>query len=175
MITGAAFLIPGAWVTPAVIHFNEFLVKSQQVLLASIECRTGRKFSAREFYASFRDRTGRWLRGVSWGDDPAFSQGPFVRADDVQIGVGFALLLRHEFKIKELSCPFYVSLARALRDSIVEFADAEIPRVDRRRKVTQQSPRFHAVVLGSPLQNPETRFLPETSSPKAMMKASPPR
>ncbi len=101
-VIGAAILIVAAVVGYAYLNLNSIIAANRGRLLARASAAVGRPLEAGEIKASLGRGIAIEVTGVKLADDTAFSQLPFVQADDVLLKVELLPLLHKEIKLTEL-------------------------------------------------------------------------
>jgi AsmA protein len=99
---GVAILIVVAVVGYAYLNLNSIIASNRARLLDRASAAVGRPIQADELKASLGRGVAIEVTGVKLADDAAFSQLPFVQADDVFLKVELIPLLRKEIKVTEL-------------------------------------------------------------------------
>lgn len=101
-VIGVLILIVAALIGYAYFNLNSIIAAQRARLLARVSDAVGRPLEADEIKASLGRGVAIEITGVKLADDPAFSQLPFVQADDVLLKVEFWPLLSKELKVTEL-------------------------------------------------------------------------
>jgi len=101
-VIGVIVLIVVGLVGYAYFNLNSIIASQRGRLLARVSDAVGRPIEADEIKASLRRGIAIEITGIKLADDPAFSQLPFVQADDVLLKVEFLPLLSKELKVTEL-------------------------------------------------------------------------
>jgi uncharacterized protein involved in outer membrane biogenesis len=99
---GVAILIVVAVVGYAYLNLNSIIASNRARLLDRASAAVGRPIQADELKASLGRGVAIEITGVKLADDAAFSQLPFVQADDVFLKVELLPLLHKEIKVTEL-------------------------------------------------------------------------
>lgn len=81
---------------------NLLLLNNKSLLLQHIEQRWGRKISARDVRMTFVPDIGLRIEGFVMADDPVYSTGAFLTADDLQVSFQFLPLFRYQLRIKDI-------------------------------------------------------------------------
>ena len=82
--------------------FNLLLSNNKSLLLQHIEQSWGRKISARDVRMTFVPEIGLRIEGFAMADDPVYSTGAFLTADDLQVSFQFLPLFRYQLRIKDI-------------------------------------------------------------------------
>ena len=101
-VIGVIILIVAGVVGYAYFNLNSIIASNRARLLSRVSAAVGRPIEAAELKASLGRGIAIKIAGVKLADDPAFSQLPFVQADEVFLKVEFVPLLHKEIKITEL-------------------------------------------------------------------------
>lgn len=101
-VIGVIILIVVALIGYAYFNLNSIIASQRTRLLARASDAVGRPIEANEIKATLGRGVAIEITGVKLADDPAFSQLPFVQADEVLLKVEFLPLLSKELKITEL-------------------------------------------------------------------------
>jgi uncharacterized protein involved in outer membrane biogenesis len=101
-VIGVIILIVAALIGYAYFNLNSIIASQRARLLARVSDAVGRPLEADEIKASLSRGVAIEITGVKLADDPAFSQLPFVQADDILLKVEFWPLLGKELKVTEL-------------------------------------------------------------------------
>ncbi|MBI3760033.1 MAG: AsmA family protein, partial [Deltaproteobacteria bacterium] len=101
-LIGLIILIVVIVVGYAYFNLNSIIASNRARLLAKASDAIGRPIEANEIKASLGRGISIEITGVKIEDDPAFSQLPFVQADDVFLKVQFLPLLHKEIDVTEL-------------------------------------------------------------------------
>src|ERR1700682_594340 len=99
---GVAILIVVAVVGYAYLNLNSIIASNRARWLARASAAVGRPIQADQLKASLGRGVAIEVTGVKLADDAAFSQLPFVQADDVFLKVDLFPLLHKEIKVTEL-------------------------------------------------------------------------
>lgn len=101
-VIGVILLILVVLIGYAYFNLNSIIASQRTRLLARVSDAVGRPLEANEIKASLGRGVAIEITGVKLADDPAFSQLPFVQADEVLLKVEFFPLLSKELKVTEL-------------------------------------------------------------------------
>jgi uncharacterized protein involved in outer membrane biogenesis len=101
-VIGVAILIVVAVVGYAYLNLNSIIAANRARLLDRATAAVGRPLEVAEIKASLGWGVAIEVTGVKLADDAAFSQLPFVQADDVFLKVELLPLLHKEIKVTEL-------------------------------------------------------------------------
>jgi uncharacterized protein involved in outer membrane biogenesis len=101
-VIGLAILIGAAVVGYAFLNLNSIIAANRARLLDRATAAVGRPLEVAEIKASLGWGTAIDVTGVQLANDAAFSQLPFVQADEVLLKVELLPLLRKEIKVTEL-------------------------------------------------------------------------
>ena len=82
--------------------FNLLLSSNKSLLLQRMEQSWGRKISAREVRMTFVPDIGLRIEGFVMADDPVYSTGAFLTADELQVSFHFLPLFRYQLLIKDI-------------------------------------------------------------------------
>jgi uncharacterized protein involved in outer membrane biogenesis len=102
IIAGAVLLSLCGVVALALVNLNSLLNRNKDYLLDQAQQAVGRKLSVGEIGVTLWGGVGARLKNFVLSDDPAFSSGDFVRAEDLQVNLKLLPLLRKEFQVKRL-------------------------------------------------------------------------
>jgi uncharacterized protein involved in outer membrane biogenesis len=112
---GVLILIVGGVLIYAVANLNSIIASRQKMLLDKVADALGRPVEIQGIKASLGWGVSIAISGVKIADNPAFSQMPFVAADQVAAGVNLLPLLRGDVKVTRLV--FDRPRIRVLRDT----------------------------------------------------------
>ena len=82
---GTLLLLVAAVLTFAVINLNSYLDDNRDWLAEQVEAAVGRPVSFERIGVSFMGGLGVEITQLAVGDDPAFSDDAFIRADEVMV------------------------------------------------------------------------------------------
>ena len=102
IIIGVVLLTLGATVIVALLNLNSLLRRNKDYLLDQAQQALGRKLSVGDVEVTLWGGLGVKLKSFKMSDDPSFSSGDFVRAQDLQVNLKLLPLLRKEFEVKRL-------------------------------------------------------------------------
>jgi uncharacterized protein involved in outer membrane biogenesis len=98
-----------------VFALNLLLSNGELLLLQHLERSSGRKISAREVRITFVPALRLHLKEFSMADDPVFSRGAFLTANDVTLGFKFLPLFLYQLRLKEIIV--HNAVVNIIRDS----------------------------------------------------------
>jgi len=86
----------------AVLNLNYFINRNKEYLLTQVEESLGREVTVGSVETGFTDGIGIRMSGFTLSDDRKFSEGDFIRAQDIQINVSFIPLLSKKIVVTKL-------------------------------------------------------------------------
>jgi uncharacterized protein involved in outer membrane biogenesis len=153
------------------IALNLLLSNGEDLLLRHIERRWGRKISAREVQLTLMPAMRLHLEDFSMADDPVFSTGAFLTADEVKVSFKFLPLFLHQFRIDDVI--LHDAVINIIRDRTGDYNFSSLalestskPRLE--RSPTSRAPTRHplpALIPSSSIQviNGTVRYVDQTS------------
>ena len=102
LIIGAVLLIAVGLLAFALINLNSLIASNKEQILQQVEQTLGREVEVQEIGVTVWGGIGARLTQFRIADDPAFSAGAFVRADDLQVNVALWPLLSQEVQVRRL-------------------------------------------------------------------------
>jgi uncharacterized protein involved in outer membrane biogenesis len=102
IVIGAVFFCLGLIFVLALLNLNSLINRNKDYFIAQAERALGRKVSVGDVGVTLWGGIGLRLSNFTMSDDPSFSLGHFVRAEDLQINVKLMPLLRKDFQVKRL-------------------------------------------------------------------------
>src|ERR1051325_5373441 len=100
LISGAVLAGLGALVLIGFFNLNSFVQRNKGYFLAQAERASNRKISAGEIEVTLLHGIGVRVTQFSMSDDPRYSNGNFIAAQDLLVTLKFWPLLKKEFQIK---------------------------------------------------------------------------
>jgi uncharacterized protein involved in outer membrane biogenesis len=101
-VVGLIILVIVGLLTYAVVNLNSIVASNRAYILARASDAMGRPVQARDIKASIGWGVKMDVAGVQVADDSAFSQLPFLRANDVYVNVEFLPLLSRSLRVTSL-------------------------------------------------------------------------
>jgi AsmA protein len=102
IILGAGLLVLCLIVVVALWNLNSLVNRNKDYFLSQAEQALGRKVSVGDVGVTLWGGVGLTLNKFTLSDDPSFSSGHFVSAEDLQVNVKLLPLLRKDFQVKRL-------------------------------------------------------------------------
>lgn len=102
IISGVVLAVFVAILGLALLNLDRWVQGNKAYLLEQAQRALGRRVSAGEIGVTLWGGIGVRLQKITLQDDPAYSQGDFLRADDLQVNVQFLPLLRREVRVTRL-------------------------------------------------------------------------
>ena len=154
-----------------VFALNLLLSNGESLLLRHLEQSSGRKISAREVRMTFVPAIGLHLKEFSMTDDPAFSRGAFLTANDVRVSFKFLPLFLYQLRLKEIIV--HDAVINIIRDSagVYNFSSLGVESARKQslgRTENSEAPTRHhspALIPSSLIQiiNGTIRYLDQTN------------
>src|ERR1044072_138871 len=102
LIAGAILLILIVVGVVGLLNINALIARTKNYLIGQAEAALGRKVSVDKVEATLFSGIGARLTNFTMADDPAYANGDFVRAKDLQVIVKFWPLLRKSVQVKQV-------------------------------------------------------------------------
>ena len=102
LIAGAILLILIIVGVVGLLNINALIARNKDYLIGQAEGALGRKVSVDKVEATLFSGIGARLTNFTMADDPAYANGDFVRAKDLQVIVKFWPLLRKSVQVKQV-------------------------------------------------------------------------
>ena len=102
LIAGAILLILIIVGVVGLLNINGLIARNKDYLIGQAEAALGRKVSVDKVEATLFSGIGARLTNFTMADDPAYANGDFVRAKDLQVIVKFWPLLRKSVQVKQV-------------------------------------------------------------------------
>ena len=102
VVVGAIFLIAAGLVAYAFFNLSSIVSENQKRILARVSDGLGRRVEVGQIKAQMGLGVSIEVSGLKIADDPAFSEKPFLAANDVSVEVEFIPLLYGEAKVSRL-------------------------------------------------------------------------
>jgi uncharacterized protein involved in outer membrane biogenesis len=154
-----------------VFALNLLLSNGESLLLRHLEQSSGRKISAREVRMTFVPAIGLHLKEFSMTDDPVFSRGAFLTANDVRVSFKFLPLFLYQLRLKEIIV--HDAVINIIRDSagVYNFSSLGVESARKQslgRAGNSEAPTRHyspALIPSSLIQiiNGSIRYLDQTN------------
>ncbi len=100
---GVIILIIAGLIGYAVLNLNSIIAGRRGLIMAKVSEAVGRPVEIQDIKAGLGYGVTLEITGLKIGDDPSFSQQPFVQADQVSGEVEFLPLLSREVKVRKLA------------------------------------------------------------------------
>ena len=102
LIAGAILLILIIVGVVGLLNINGLIARNKDYLIGQAEAALGRKVSVDKVETTLFSGIGARLTNFTMADDPAYANGDFVRAKDLQVIVKFWPLLRKSVQVKQV-------------------------------------------------------------------------
>jgi uncharacterized protein involved in outer membrane biogenesis len=135
------------------VALNLLFSNSEALLLQHMERRWGRKISAREVQMTLVPAIRLHLEDFSMADDPVFSSGPFLTANQVKVSFKFLPLFLYQIRIKEVIVDGTV--INIIRDRAGDYNFSSLAlestsKPKRERAIASQAPTRHQLPAAIP-------------------------